>query len=140
MLHILQNLTGKYYYLDKNGYILESSLAKPDVLLLKGTATDFENTPIGGCVDSKDLDKFGDIAKIIAGLTNNDITAKLSSLNIEDDANYILEFDEKQKTVNLGDLSDLSGKMSWINFFVEQNQEQQGTVHLEGTEVYFSPS
>ena len=102
--------------------------------------TDLENTPIGERINETDLEKFNDIIKITDGITNNEINAKLTSINIEDDKNYILEFAEENKTIMLGDTSDLSVKMEWINFFIEQNKGEIGTVHLNSQEVYYSPN
>lgn len=131
---------GKYYHLDKNGYILESGLANPGVLLIKGMVSDFENIPIGGRVEDEDIKKFTDIIKITDGIKNNNINANLTSIDIADDKNLVLEFTEENKTIVLGNTSDLSAKMEWINFFIEQNKGEKGTVHLNSEEVYYSPN
>ncbi len=40
----------------------------------------------------------------------------------------------------LGDATDLSAKMAWINFFIEENKSESGIIHLETKNVYFSPT
>ncbi len=70
----------------------------------------------------------------------NNVDAKLNSIDITDSSNYILEFTEEKKKIMLGDSSDLSAKMAWINFFIKENKDKQGTVYLNTANVYFSPN
>ncbi len=72
-------------------------------------------------------------------IDSNEIKAKITEINITDSNNYIIKFGDEQKTVVLGDISDLSAKMAWIKFFTEENKEQKGTVYLNADDVYFSP-
>ena len=130
---------GMYFYLDRNGYLLEKNYIAPDVLLIKGYTTDFENLEVGSRIGEEDLSKFNDLIKITDAITNNNIDTKLTSINISDHNNYILEFNEEGKTIELGDTSDLSAKMSWINFFMVKNKEDKGTIYLNKKEIYFSP-
>lgn len=130
---------GRYFFVDKHGYILETNLAPLDYLIIRGSTTDFEELKEGDRIGEKDLSKFNDLIKIVDAIENNGITAKLNSIDISDDNNYILEFLEEKKTVMLGDTSDLSAKMGWINFCIEQNKNQSGIFYLNSASVYFSP-
>lgn len=116
---------GKFYYLDKNGYVLESSFAAIDLLIIKGCSTRLENIEIGGRIDDKDLERFNDLIKIIDAIQNNEINAKLTSIDVSDNSNYILEFSEENKTIMLGNVSNLSAKMAWINLFMTDKKNEK---------------
>ena len=131
---------GKYIYIDKNGYALENNVEPLKLPILKGTITDFGTLTMGERLYEEDLSKFNDLIKIMDGLKNNNISEKITSIDISNDKNYILEFNEQKKSVYLGDISNLSTKMLWIKYFMEQSKEGSGIVHLEAKNVYFSPN
>ena len=131
-----------YVYIDKNGYILETAQEALELPILKGITTDLDKMELGQRIDEEDLSKFNDLIKIINGLESNNISEKLTSIDISDDKNYILEFKGKQKTAILGDTSNLSTKMLWIKYFMEQGTEEAGTIHLDTENIedtYFEP-
>ena len=131
---------GIYVYVDKNGYILERNPEALKVPILRGIHTNLENVKLGQRLDEEDLSKFNDLIKIINGLTNKNVTQKLTSIDITDDNNYILEFTETGKKVLIGDTSDLSTKMLWIKHFMENETEREGIIHLVDIKnIYFEP-
>lgn len=129
----------KYYYIDKNGYILEESLSPLDFTTIKGYTTVLEEIGVGGRLKEEDLSKFNDMIKIMDAIQNNDIEAKLTSIDIKDDKNYILEFASEKKNIILGDSSDLSAKMTWIKLFIQEKKNENGTIYLNAENVYFAP-
>lgn len=131
---------GEYYYLDKNGYLLEKKLAPIEALVIKGNKTNLQEIEIGGRINSEDLLRFNDLIKIIDAVQNNGIEAEITSVDISDHNNYILELEEEKKTIMLGDSSDLSAKMAWINLFIKDRKNESGVVYLNTSDIYFSPS
>lgn len=131
---------GRYFYLDKNGYLLQTNLAPLDYLIIKGCTTDFSQMQEGERIDEKDIDGFNDLIKIVDAIRNNNIDTKLKSIDVTNETNYILELPDEQKIVMLGDTKDLSSKMAWINYFIKQNKNQAGTIYLNSEQVYFSPN
>lgn len=71
-------------------------------------------------------------------MKSNNIEANLTSIDISDNKNYILEFANEKKKIMLGDASDLSAKMAWISLFIKERKNENGTLHLNANEVYFS--
>lgn len=130
---------GMYIYIDRNGYILEENSQKLELPILKGIKTDLSTTPKGERLLEDDLSKFNDLIKIVEATKNNEITVKLSSVDISNKDNYILEFEEMKKTVELGKTNDLSTKMLWIKYFIENRKDEEGIIHLNNENVYFSP-
>lgn len=131
---------GRYFYLDKNGYLLQTNLAPLDYLIIKGCTTDFSQMTEGERIDEKDISGFNDLIKIVDAIRNNNIDTKLKSIDVTDETNYILELPDEQKIVMLGDTKDLSSKMAWINYFIKQYGNQKGTIYLNSDQVYFSPN
>ena len=108
--------------------------------VIKGCITNLADMELGDRIKEEDLSKFNDLIKIMDALQNNSISAKLSSIDISDHNNYILEFVEEGKNIMLGDASDLSAKMAWINLFIKEKKDQGGIVYLNTEEIYFSPN
>ncbi len=138
--YMIEKNGGMYAYIDKNGYNLETNAEALEIPILIGTVTDIENLELGARVYDEDLSKFNDLIKIVDAIKNNNIEERLISIDISDDSNYILEFSNSNKTIILGDTSELSTKMLWIKYFMERTEEGAGTVHLSNIDnVYFEP-
>ena len=131
---------GMYIYIDKNGYALETKTETLGLPILKGVMTDLRTLTMGDRLYDYDLSKFNDLIKIIDGINNNNIEEKLTSIDISDDDNYILDFEEEHKKICLGDTSNLSTKMLWIKYFMDEKREDSGIIHLEAKDVYFTPN
>lgn len=131
---------GKYGYIDKNGYLLERSMSPLDLPKITGYNTNFEELELGQRMCDSDLLKFNDLIKIIDALKNNMVSARLTSIDITDENNYVLEFADENKKVMLGTVADLSIKMSWINVVIDSRKDEAGIIHLDTEDVYFSPN
>ena len=129
---------GMYIYIDKNGYALEENSNSLELTILKGLTTNIDNLKVGERISDEDLSKFNDLIKINDSIKNNNIEQRLSKIDISDDKNYILEFEEEKKKVLLGEASDLSTKMLWIKYFIEQRKNAQGIISLNTDDVFFT--
>lgn len=107
---------------------------------IKGITEGLDAIEIGGRINEIEFEKFNDLIKIRNAMENNSVNAKLNSIDISDKNNYILEFAEENKTIMLGDISELSTKMAWIKLFMENYKEISGTVYLNAKDVYFAPN
>ena len=130
---------GMYIYVDKNGYLLEMNQIPLESCILSGIKTNLDNAQLGSRLSEDDISKFNDLIKITDGVKNNNIVAKLHSIDISDSNNYVLEFKAENKKVILGDTSNLSTKMLWIKELMELNKNEKGTIHLNTDNIYFSP-
>ncbi len=129
---------GLYMYIDKNGYYLEETTENINMPILRGIKTDIESLKPGDRMIKEDLEKFNDLIKIIDGVKSNNIE-ELSIINMSDKSNYVLEFISDQKKVMLGDISNLSTKMIWIKYFMTNEENKKGIIHLNTENVYFAP-
>lgn len=62
--------------------------------------------------------------------SSNNLANLISKIDVADMYNYILILQSKNKTVYLGDTSDLSTKMLWILAFNEQEGNTAGDIIL----------
>lgn len=137
--YMIEKNGGLYAYIDKNGYYLEASMESIDVPILRGLETDIETINLGDRLLDNDLDKFNDLIKITDAIKSNSIEQKITVIDMSDYDNYVLKFESEKKDVMLGDTSNLSTKMAWIKYFMQEKQSEEGTIYLNTDNIYFSP-
>lgn len=126
----LLQFANAYAYISNQGYILEISTKKLELPILIGCETEQENIQAGYRLCTEDLQKLGDVLKIIEAATSNKLAKFITSIDVTDNENYILTLKEKKKVVYLGDTSNLSTKMLWILKVNEEEGNVQGDIIL----------
>ncbi len=126
----MMQFANAYAYISSQGYILEISNQKLDLPILVGFETQQENIQVGLRICTEDLEKLGDVLKIMEAATSNKLAQFITKINITDQNNYILTMQKKKKVVYLGDTSNLSTKMLWILSFNAQEKNTQGDIML----------
>lgn len=121
-------LGNAYVYLNNQGYILEITAKKLEVPLLIGYNTTAEEIVEGNRLNETDLEKLNDILKIIEAAS--DIESLITKIDMSDKNNYILTIQAEKKTIYLGDTTNLSTKILWINKFLEEEKKNEGTIYL----------
>lgn len=128
-------------YINNQGYILEITSEKSTLPILKGVKTAQEQIQPGNRLETEDLEKLGDVLKIMESANSNGITDLITQIDITDRTNYILRLAKKKKTVHLGDVSNLSTKMLWIITLNEKEGNTEGdiilNVNLNSARPYF---
>lgn len=121
-----------YAYINNQGYILEINSNKQDLPIIVGYATETNQVQPGNRLNTEDLEKLGDVLKIIeaASSANSKIKEMISEINITDSSNYILNLEKEKKKVYLGDASNLGTKMLWINKFLEEEKKSEGVIFV----------
>ena len=61
---------------------------------------------------------------------NYGIDSKITSINIEDDNDYILYLDSEKKTVHLGNNIAIETKMLYIKAILEREKEIEGEIFV----------
>ena len=126
------NVINSYAYLDKNGYILENSTVKKDIPVIVGmeiTENDLINKKR---LINKDLERLIKINKIIDASKAVNIENIITEVNIEDENNYFLYIDSKQKKIYIGDTTNLTNKMLYIKKILENEEGKTGTIYVNG--------
>lgn len=132
--------TGKYIYLDDQGYMLEISEDKKDVPTIKGFSTLKGNINVGQRLIDEDLIKLNVVAKFINYCKYNTIENKLTDIDVTEDTNYTMYFKEDKKTVYLGDASNLSERLSLLKTILNNEKNKEIEIFMNGNlnedEVY----
>lgn len=125
-------LGNAYVYINNQGYILEITSKKLEVPLLIGYNTAAEEIVEGNRLNETDLEKLNDILKIMeaASSSNSNIGSLITQIDISDGNNYILSMPEEKKTIYLGDTTNLSTKILWIDKFLDEEKKNEGTIYL----------
>lgn len=124
--------SGTYIYLDNQGYILELSEEKQDVPTIKGFTTIKESVQAGHRLVEEDLIKLNTIVKVMNYCKYNTIENKITSIDVTDDTNYIVKFEEDKKTVYLGDASNLSERLSMLKTILKNEKDKEIEIFMNG--------
>ena len=121
-----------YAYINNQGYILEITSVKGTIPLITGYSTSEENIKEGNRLCTEDLEKLEDVLEIMeaASSVDDNLRKVIKEIDISDNNNYILDLTSEKKEVYLGDVSNLSTKMLWINEFIEREDGIEGTIML----------
>lgn len=136
---------GKYAYIDKNGYILEIAEDNKQKIVLQGVQTPEEQVVAGNRLDKQDLERLEDIIKIMGATKEYELDTKVTSIDISNKNDYIIYLEEEKKKVHLGDNTNLSNKMLYVNAIIEEEKGKVGDIFANGDlnnkfRVYFSES
>ncbi len=128
-----------YAYISTQGYILEKSNEKLDLTIITGVSTEIENIIEGNRLKTEDLEKLQNVIQIKDSMKSLGIYRDLTKIDITNKSNYILTFEKEGKEVYLGDISDLSSKLLYMEYLLNDLEGVPGTIYLNQDNVYFSP-
>lgn len=131
-----------YAYIDKEGNILEiSSQEIENKLKIKGYKTPMDSIKEGNKLIEKDVAKLKDIAQILKFAKNFQIDDKVTSIDIDDENDYVIYMSGENKTVHIGNTEDLDTKMLYVKAILEKEKENEGeifvNVDLNNRNAYF---
>lgn len=125
-------LGNAYVYINNQGYILEITSKKLEVPILIGYNTKAEEIVAGNRLNETDLKKLNDVLKIMEATSSieNNISKLITQIDITDKNNYILDLPSEKKKIYLGDTSDLSTKVLWMDKILEDEKKNEGIIYL----------
>lgn len=126
------NVINSYAYLDKNGYILENSTIKKDVPIIVGMKISENDLINQQRLINNDLAKLGKINKIIDASKAVNIENIITEINVENENNYYIYIESKQKKIYVGDMTNLTNKMLYIKKIIENEEGKKGTIYVNG--------
>ena len=121
-----------YAYINNQGYILEIAEQKLELPVIKGISTPQEQIVEGNRLNDEDLEKLETVIQIMNICKNYDLDTKISSIDITNKSNYIINMDEEKKTIQLGNDSNLRNKILYVPAILTENKEKEGTIYLNG--------
>lgn len=121
-----------YVYINNQGYFLETTNKKENYPIIDGYKTPMEQIQDGKRLSDEDLERLEDVLKIIesAKSVENNLKDKITKINISDKSNYIITMEKEKKKIYLGDTTNMSTKMLWINEFLNSEKENEGIIYL----------
>lgn len=136
---------GKYAYIDKQGYILEITQDSKQKIIIQGITTPEDKVIVGNRLSSQDLEKLEDVIKIRNAAKEYNLDDKLTSIDISNKNEYSIYLEEEKKKAYLGDKSNLSNKLLYVNAIIEQEKGKTGEIFTNGDlnnkfRVYFKES
>lgn len=136
---------GKYAYIDKQGYILEIAEDSKQKIIIQGITTPEEQILVGNRLSSQDLERLEDIIKVKNAAKEYNLDTKLTSIDITDKNEYSIYLEEEKKKVYLGDNTNLSNKLLYVNAIIEEEKGKAGEIFANGDlnnkfRVYFKES
>lgn len=71
------------------------------------------------------------IIKIVETANINDVGQYITKIDMSDEKNYTLILESKQKTVYLGDCSDLNTRMLYLNGLLKLTEDVAGELFID---------
>ena len=121
-----------YAYINNQGYILQISEEKQDLPTIQGISTPDEQIVEGNRLNSEDLEKLEVIIQIMNIFKNYELDSKITNIDISTKDEYTLYLEEEKKTIYLGDKSNLSNKMLYVQVIIEENRGKEGAIFVNG--------
>lgn len=126
------NFINSYVYIDKYGYILENSSQRQNVPIIYGVAKEEQellgNTRLG----YEDVEKLNDINKIMEAFKSVSINNIITEINAEKKGEFIIYIEEETKKIYIGNSSNLSNKILYIQKILENEKGKAGTIFING--------
>lgn len=134
-----------YIYLDKQGYILEINEKSKELTKLIGLESTKEKITVGQRLVKNDLIRLDTVLKIMNYCNYNTIENSITSINVEDINNYIINFEKDKKIAYLGDNTKLNEKILKLKEILEREKGNKGEIFVTQNEinrnrVYFKPT
>ena len=135
--------TENYIYIDEQGYILDCSTEKQEIPTIVGMDVTENEVLNMKRLDEKDLDKMENILQIREECKKIGIADKITQIQVKDE--YVLNLENEEIIINLGDASDLKNRMYYVSAIMKQEAGNKGTIYVngnlnEGFLPYFSAS
>ena len=123
---------GKYAYINTQGYILEISEDSKNMPIIQGTTTKKEDIVPGNRLNNEDLQKLEQVIKITSSIKEAGLDGQVITIDISDEKNYSIYLNDEKKMVYLGDGSNLSNKMLYVQAIIEKEKGKEGEIFVNG--------
>ena len=119
---------GKFINMDGQGYLLDESTERGDVVLITGYST--EELVKGNRLNEEDLKKLSGVLQIIQEAKKNELDADISKIDISENDDYKVYFDNQGKTAHIGNISYINDKLSYVKKILEMEQDYEGEIFV----------
>ena len=123
---------GKYAYINTQGYILEISEDSKNMPIIQGATTSEDEIVPGNRLNENDLRRLEVVIRIMNAAKDSGLDGQVTSIDISNENEYSIYLNDEKKTVHLGDTSNLSNKMLYIQAIIEQEKGKEGEIFVNG--------
>ena len=123
---------GKYAYINTQGYILEISDTNMELPVIQGISTNEEEIVPNNRLNNDDLTSLENIIKIMDIAKENNLDAKVTSIDISTKNQYSIYIQEEKKRIYLGDNTNLGNKMLYAVSIMEKEKGIEGYIYVNG--------
>ena len=123
---------GKYAYINTQGYILEISDDSRGMPVIQGATTREDDIVPGNRLNEEDLRRLEVVIRIMNAAKDAGLDGQVTSIDISDENEYSIYLNDEKKTVHLGDASNLSNKMLYVQAIIEQEKGKEGEIFVNG--------
>lgn len=121
-----------YAYIDSQGHFLEISNNKLELPIIQGAKTPEEQFVAGNRLEIQDLEKLEVAMKIISIWKNNGIEQPITNIDISNRMEYTMYLEQEKKKIYIGDGSNISNKILWIQAIINDNKGIEGEIYVNG--------
>lgn len=119
-----------YVYLNNQGYLLEVAKNPLEIPAIVGFLTPENEIHEGNRLCSEDLQRLDQVLQIMKSAESNGIKDLITKINIHDKQDYILELKSEKKTVHIGNTTNLSTKMLYVDSILNENKGIEGEIFV----------
>ena len=123
-------IADSYIYIDGQGYFLGISTENIGLPIILGFKTDLSNVELGKRLDIDDLKRMDIIIKIMETATVHGIDNLITKIDISDEKNYTLILETEEKTVYLGEATELNTRMIYLSGILSREKGVAGEIFL----------
>ena len=120
-----------YVCIDQKGYILSIGEEKKQLPILQGIETPNEKFVIGNKLETKDLKRVYIVSKISEVAASTSIGALISRIDVENINSIKMVLESKEKTVYIGNDTNLNIKMLTIEQILEKTEGLAGEIFVD---------
>ena len=123
---------GKFAYINTQGYILEISENSRGMPVIQGVTTNENDILPGNRLNTDDLKRLEKVIRIMNAAKDANLDGQVTAIDISDENEYSIYLNDEKKTVYLGDASNLSNKMLYVQAIIEQEKGKEGEIFVNG--------
>ena len=120
-----------FVYIDYQGYILEKSSNDAKVPIIEGLHTTTDELLKNARLSDSDISKLNIILKIVDNAKSLDIYNIITKIIIQNNE-YQIYFDSSNKTAYLGDETDITNKMLYVEAILNNEKTKAGKIFVNG--------
>ena len=121
-----------YAVINNQGYILEMTEQNKGLPIIKGINTDEGQISTGNRLNNEDLSKLETAIKIINTFKDNNLDGQVTSIDLTDENECKVEMEQEQKTIYLGDKTNLSNKIIYVQAIINETKNKKGEIFVNG--------